>query len=97
MRLKEISRSKALYKFLKKKCILQEFIEAIVDSNSSTILGNYAEKKDLIRMFDRFHGNIGEAFVWAHTKQGHNFWDSLNTDFMVYFKTISSPNTVKKY
>ena len=65
---------KLLYKFLKKKGKLQEFIITTKKYNKIISTDNILE---IIKQ-DR---SIGGAFHWAVTPQGHDYWRNLEIEF----------------
>ena len=76
-------RGRLLYKFLKKKCCLSQYIDnTLVYKNFST----RKRPKDII-IFLAKNCEISHAFCWADTPQGYDYWAKLYGEFE-YFSIL---------
>ena len=69
-----------LYKFLKQKRCLKQFVENRVRRRGDNCPNGGEELLEFLSKT-----TIGSGFCWAQTTEGHNFWSKLNNE---YYKFI---------
>ena len=86
---------KLLYKFLKKKGLLQEFVQYHVNfcEKHSRPFPKLTTKHNVFDFFVGQRLGISLAFSWDETHEGYKFWSLLDNEFSMYFhswlKTIN--------
>ena len=85
-------RGKILYKFLIRKNLLGIYVRAVVNcSNKKDAVRKYLECHDIIGLTSHMQ-SIGNSFIWATTKEGHNFWSKLDDEFYDYLRKWRNDN-----
>lgn len=69
-----------LYKFLKQKRCLKQFVENRVRRRGDNCPNGGEELLEFLSKT-----TIGSGFCWAQTTEGHDFWSKLNNE---YYKFI---------
>ncbi len=78
---KEELYGKILYKFLKRKGILYNFIENYLADRHESL--KKLKKEKIIGILNKCP--ISGAFLWRSTKEGDSFWYKINSDFYRYY------------
>lgn len=81
-------RVKLLYKFLKRERILQSFISNVIEYQLNR-RGNCEllplSKKQIFRFIEQYtYGSISQAFRWAKTIEGKQYWRQISHEFESY-------------
>lgn len=77
-------KAKALYKFLKQKRCLREYVTNVIQQHNPTHhepTKRYVLSNDLLQLIRDYHCSIDHSFTWAATPQGHDFWSKLDEEF----------------
>lgn len=83
-------RGRLLYKFLKKKCCLSQYIDnTLFYKNIQT----RKSPKDIINFLAK-NCDISYAFCWADTPQGQDYWEKLYDEFE-HFSILEKKKIVK--
>jgi hypothetical protein len=77
-------KAKLLYKFLKKHNALQRYCVNVLNYRRGETPFQGIEK-DVLTMIEYSDCNIGSSFLWDSTKEGHEYWEDLNLQFIAYF------------
>jgi len=80
----KVLNSKLMYKFLKKRGALQIYCQNAMAFRKPTI--EVKTKEDIIRLIGTNNNSINFSFVWKGTPQGHNYWQTLDSDFYTYLQ-----------
>lgn len=75
-----LHQGRLLYKFLKQKRCLKQFVENRVRRRGDNCPNGGEELLEFLSKT-----TIGSGFCWAQTTEGHDFWSKLNNE---YYKFI---------
>jgi hypothetical protein len=76
--------TRRLYKFLKEKRALKEYVENIMCQHKPCYYydtANYNRTHDILQLILDNKNSIDYSFVWSVTPQGVDFWHRLDDEF----------------
>lgn len=78
-------RGKYLYKFLRKRILLDKYLKACEDYRGLeyyTLMDKAKRKNNIMLFFCSYpYYSISNAFIWASTDEGDLFWRMLSEEF----------------
>jgi len=81
-------KTKLLYKFLKRKRLLNKYVDNVIKQHSPKYnkkIKAYIDNKNLLQLIEGFASSIDFSFCWHETPEGHDFWEDMNDEFEIEY------------